>query len=326
MFLKEFSSFFSSCSNRIIKYGNATILQDSLPLKQKLVDNLFRVLRDPQKVQLYATTLQVLRILTRDNQTVDILFSNDRIETILHLAMLVGEDEAFMTENSQSFDAKIVVESQKCLSNLIALSSTIRRTCSNNCCIDGIMLRLRMHPDPNLPYEVCVVFFDKTFKILIFWGSSQVKYFDMLMLFFLTAYCAELRLKIRNDYHGLIYLMEAIDLLLKNNAEYLAENMPYKNKRRSKGSRRGKRNNNNNNAQSSNNGGGNVVEKNKNLEDINETMSDLRLDDTLVAYCLDDWEVNLSIQVIKVLFNLTMNIDSNTMNEVCFFPISMTII
>ncbi|OTF79670.1 synembryn-A-like protein, partial [Euroglyphus maynei] len=126
----------------IIQYGNATILQDSLPLKQKLVDNLFRVLRDPQKVQLYATTLQVLRILTRDNQTVDILFSNDRIETILHLAMLVGEDEAFMTENSQSFDAKIVVESQKCLSNLIALSSTIRRTCSNNCCIDGIMLRL----------------------------------------------------------------------------------------------------------------------------------------------------------------------------------------
>lgn len=138
----------------------------------------------------------------------------------------------------------------------------------------------------------------------------------MLMLFFLTAYCAELRPKIRDDYHGLIYLMEAIDLLLKNNAEYLAENMPYKNKRRSKGSRRGKRNNNNSNAQSSNTGGGNV-ETNKNVDDINETMSDLRLDDTLVAYCLDDWEVNLSIQVIKVLFNLTMNIDSNTMNEVC---------
>ena len=105
----------------------------------------------------------------------------------------------------------------------------------------------------------------------------------MLMLFFLTAYCAELRPKIRDDYHGLIYLMEAIDLLLKNNAEYLAENMPYKNKRRSKGSRRGKRNNNNNNAQSSNTGGGNV-ETNKNVDDINETMSDLRLDDTLVAY------------------------------------------
>ncbi|XP_075586533.1 ric8 guanine nucleotide exchange factor A [Dermatophagoides farinae] len=280
--------------NFFTQYGNTTILHDSLPLKQKLVDNLFRVLRDLQKIQLYATTLQVLRILTRDNSTVDTLFANDRIETLLHLAMLVGEDEAFMTENSQSFDAKIVVEAQKCLSNLIALSPTIRRTCSNNCCIDGIMLRLRMHPDPNLPYEV--------------------KYFDMLMLFFLTAYCAELRPKIRDDYHGLIYLMEAIDLLLKNNAEYLAENMPYKNKRRSKGSRRGKRNNNNSNAQSSNTGGGNV-ETNKNVDDINETMSDLRLDDTLVAYCLDDWEVNLSIQVIKVLFNLTMNIDSNTMNE-----------
>lgn len=147
----------------------------------------------------------------------------------------------------------------------------------------------------------------------------------MLMLFFLTAYCAELRQKIRDEYHGLIYLMEAIDLLLKNNAEYLAENMPYKNKRRSKGSRRGKRNNSNNNAQSSNTGGGGG-ETAKNFDEINETMSDLRLDDTLVAYCLDDWEVNLSIQVIKVLFNLTMNIDSNSMNEVClidFFVLFM---
>lgn len=123
-------------------------------MKQKLIENLYRILRDSKKLQLCPVTLQVLRILTRDNSTVDSLFTTDRIETLLHLAMLVGEDEAFMTENSQAFDAKIVVEAQKCLSNLIALSSTIRRTCSNNSCIDGIMLRLRMHPDPKLPYEV----------------------------------------------------------------------------------------------------------------------------------------------------------------------------
>ncbi|KAF7492738.1 Synembryn-A [Sarcoptes scabiei] len=278
------------------EFGNSTTLQDSLAVKQKLVENLFRIVRDSNRVCLYATTLQVIRILTRDNATVDTLFTNDRIETLLHLAMLVGEEEAFMTENSQSFDSKIVVESQKCLSNLIALSPLIRRTCGNNSCIDGIMLRLRMHPDPKLPYEV--------------------KYFDMLMLFFLTAYCSELRPRIRDDYHGLIYLMEAIDLILKNNAEYLAENMPYKSKRRSKGSRRGRKGNQQpQNSQQPQSQSNESDSQTKITEEVTESMSDLHIDDTLVAYCLDDWEVNLSIQVIKVLFNLTMNIDSNTMNE-----------
>lgn len=284
------------------QFGNSTTLQDSLAVKQKLVENLFRIVRDSNRVCLYATTLQVIRILTRDNATVDTLFTNDRIETLLHLAMLVGEEEAFMTENSQSFDSKIVVESQKCLSNLIALSPLIRRTCGNNSCIDGIMLRLRMHPDPKLPYEV--------------------KYFDMLMLFFLTAYCSELRPRIRDDYHGLIYLMEAIDLILKNNAEYLAENMPYKSKRRSKGSRRGRKGNQQpQNSQQPQSQSNESDSQTKITEEVTESMSDLHIDDTLVAYCLDDWEVNLSIQVIKVLFNLTMNIDSNTMNEVELFDL-----
>lgn len=160
---------------------------------------------------------------------------------------------------------------------------------------------------------------NESINLIIYCNFLKVKYFDMLMLFFLTAYCSELRPKIRDNYHGLIYLMEAIDLILKNNADYLAnqETLPNKNKRRSKGSRRGKKGP----AGQSAPPGSQTPKKNPDdnkLEDINETITDLRLEDTLVAYCLDDWEVNLSIQVIKVLFNLTMNIDSNTMNEVNF--------
>lgn len=234
------------------------------------------MIRDSSKVSLYALALQVIRILTRDAQVADTIFNADRIETLLHLANLVGEEEAFMTENSTSFDAKIVVEAQKCLSNLISISNTVRRICCSNSSVEGIMLRLRMHPDPKLPHEV--------------------KYFDMLMLFLLTALCSELRSKVCVEFHGLIYLMESIDLILKNNAEYLAENMPNKNKRRSKGSRRGRKT---------------LSSSNDNKEDA----SDDKIDESLVAYCLEDWEVNLSIQVLKVLFNLTINIDSSKMKE-----------
>ncbi len=109
------------------------------------------------------------------------------------------------------------------------------------------------------------------------------------MLFLLSALCAEVRPRIRDEYHGLIYLMEAIDLILKNNAENFAVKFPNRNKRRSKGSRRGKK--------------GTTGEKES-------------VDDYLVAYYLDDWEVDLANEVLKVLFNLTVNVDRNNLDEV----------
>ena len=109
------------------------------------------------------------------------------------------------------------------------------------------------------------------------------------MLFLISALCAEVRPRIRDDFHGLIYLMEAIDLILKNNSENLAEKIPNKNKRRSKGSRRGKK----------------------------AASTETEVDDCLVAYYLDDWEVDLANEVLKALFNLTVNIDRNNLDEVC---------
>lgn len=120
---------------------------------QTLIDALFRIIRDPTSSSLYPLALQVLRVFCRV-KTAGEMFSSDRVETLLHLAMLVGEEEAFMTENSQSFDVRVVVEAQKCISNLLSLSPTVRKICCSNSCIEGIMLRLRMHPDPKLPHEV----------------------------------------------------------------------------------------------------------------------------------------------------------------------------
>ncbi len=111
----------------------------------------------------------------------------------------------------------------------------------------------------------------------------------MRMLFLISALCAEVRPRIRDEYHGLIYLMEAIDLILKNNAENFTEKFPNRNKRRSKGSRRGKK---------------------------NTTGEKESTDDYLVAYYLDDWEVDLANEVLKVLFNLTVNVDRNNLDEV----------
>jgi hypothetical protein len=105
-----------------------------------------------------------------------------------------------------------------------------------------------------------------------------------------SALCPETRAQIRDDHHGLIYLMEAIDLILKNNAEAMSKEMPNKNKKRSKGSRRGRRG-----ISSDKDGFG---------------------DDYLVSYFLDDKEVDLSNEVLKVLFNLSVSLDRDNVDEV----------
>ncbi|XP_054152971.1 synembryn-A-like [Oppia nitens] len=249
------------------QYGKLFTIDDTIQHKKQLTECLFRLLRDPEYVELHSHCLEVMRILTRDKQHCGDLFSADRIETMLHLAMLVGEEEAFMTLQNTRFDTRVVVEAQMCLCNLIYNCSTIQKLCANNSCIEGIMLRLRMHPDPQLPQDV--------------------KYYDMRMLFLISALCAEVRPRIRDDYHGLIYLMETIDLILKNNSESQAQ-VPNKNKRRSKGSRRGKKG----------------------------APNDTTEDECLVAYYLDNWEVDFANEVLKSLFNLTINIDKNHLDEI----------
>ncbi|KAI1309411.1 Synembryn-A [Halotydeus destructor] len=244
-----------------IQNGQQFSLEEPVIRKKQLVDCIYKVLRDPERTDQYALCLATLRILTRDKKHLDELFAPDRIETILHLANLVGEEEAYMTDNNQAFDAKIVVEAQKCLCNLIYNNGVIQRMCCSNSCIDGIMLRMRMFKDPQLPMEI--------------------KYFDMRMLFLLTALCADVRPRIRDESHGLIYLMEVIDLILKTSQEQ-GEKTTKKSLRRRKGSKKGDKG---------------KMQEGQHLH-------------------LDDAEADLACEVLKVLFNLTCNLDRNHLNEV----------
>lgn len=45
----------------------------------------------------------------------------------------------------------------------------------------------------------------------------EIYYFDMKLLFLITALNANVRTKVRDDYHGLTYLVETLDLIMKSN-------------------------------------------------------------------------------------------------------------
>lgn len=244
-------------------------MEDNLAKKKQMMEGLFRILRDNDRCDQHLLALSSLRIMTRDSKNLEVLFTADRIETILHLANLVGEEEAYMTDTSKDFDAKLVVEAQKCMCNLIYNNPIIQRLCCHNSTIDGIMLRMKMYKDSSLPLEV--------------------KYFDMRMLFLLTALCTDVRPRVRDEYHGLIYLMEAVDLIVKSTQDPAERNMKKSLRKRSG---RGK--------------------PSKNGKQPVETTSS----DADQNHYLTDEEVNLIIEVLKVLFNLTCNLDRKAADEV----------
>lgn len=253
-------------------------LQDNLNSKKLMIEGLFRVLRDNDRAELHVLSLSCLRIMTRDSKNLDVLFTADRIETMLHLANLVGEEEAYMTNASKDFDSRTVIEAQKCICNLIYNNQVIQRLCCHNSTIDGIMLRMKMYKEPSLPLEV--------------------KYFDMRMLFLLTALCPDVRPKVRDEYHGLIYLMETVDLIVKSTQDPSERNMK-KSLRKRKGSGRS--------SSSSRNG--------RNQPPPPAPEPEKEAAEEPPHYLTDD-EINLIIEVLKVLFNLTCNLDRKSVDEV----------
>lgn len=212
--------------------------------------------------------LQALRILTRDKRDLDRLFTANRVDLLLEYARLQGDHEPQTTAECTEFDARLVVEAQKCLCNLVFNSPAVQRMCVHNSCVNGLMLRLRTYKDPHLP--------------------TEVKYFDMRTLFILTALCPEIRVKVHEEYHGFIYLMEVVDLLLKQTAE--PGQRPTK-----KSQRRKKR----------------TAEADRVKPPISTT------EDSSISKALDDLSVDLCCEVLKVLFNLSFNVDKYSPDDVC---------
>lgn len=67
----------------------------------------------------------------------------------------------------------VIVEALKCLSNMTYNSPKVQTICSTNGTLNGIIRRLRLHPDANIPH--------------------LIKYFDMKLLFLITSFKAEVR-------------------------------------------------------------------------------------------------------------------------------------
>lgn len=139
-------------------------------------------------LDIYPDCLATIRILSRDKTHLNQAITVDHFDTLLNIAN-IGK------HNENISDLTVCVEALKCLCNLVYQSTNCQMMCLKNAAIDGIVRRLRTYKDADVPYDV--------------------QYFDMKLLFLITGLNPDVRTKIRDDHHGLTYLVEILDLIIK---------------------------------------------------------------------------------------------------------------
>lgn len=148
--------------------------------------NLFEILKGPTSIQMEC--LQSIRILSRDKTYLNETINEDQFDCLLEIASI--------GILNQEHPCEIQAEALKILCNLVFQSPRCQELCLKNSAVEGILKRLRIFKDQHVNYDI--------------------KYFDMKLLFLITAFTPNVLTKVRDDYDGLVYLVETLDLMMKN--------------------------------------------------------------------------------------------------------------
>ncbi|CAG5132458.1 unnamed protein product [Candidula unifasciata] len=171
-------------------------------LKRECVELILEWLKKPQIApKTSIACLQAFRILSRDKTNMQALTTKNALDTLIMVAGIQHYTQQDINDVAVTIcdgDQTVMVEAQKCLCNVIFNSIEAQRYCCKSGCVDGVVQRLKTYGDPDVQFDV--------------------KFFDMRILFLLTALpaCIETRPRVRYELHGFTYLMEVLDLTLRD--------------------------------------------------------------------------------------------------------------
>ncbi|XP_017099622.2 synembryn [Drosophila bipectinata] len=166
---------------------------------------IFGILEDQRLSHLHTQCLNTVRILTRDEFSLQTNYIEQEVNVLLKLARIEAsslklpatpdelkqqEKEQADTQQEPSQDqSEVIAEALKCLCNLVYQSSDCRRQCLRQHCLDAILKRVASsmrHP-------------------------STLEYYDMKLLFLLTALEPAARSRLQIDLNGLTYMTKWLD-------------------------------------------------------------------------------------------------------------------
>ncbi|XP_029638977.1 synembryn-A-like [Octopus sinensis] len=167
---------------------------------QEIIAALCQKLGEKRSARCNSECLKTIRIFSRDTVLADVLALDSTLTLLMtHAWFHQTAEESDKITTLKDEDTEVIIEAQKCLCNIIYNSKKAQHICSVNGCIEGVIQRMKTYKDANLKHDI--------------------KYFDMRLLFLLSALVPETRQRIHFELHGFSYLMEIIDLLLHDAEE-----------------------------------------------------------------------------------------------------------
>ncbi|KAM3968093.1 ric8 guanine nucleotide exchange factor A [Aphomia sociella] len=157
---------------------------------------LFQHLQNKPSAPIHAFCLAAIRVLSRDKAELESLLCEKWITVLIERAGLYSfmqlEDESLVPiELAQK---EVTVEALKCLCNLAFNSEMARVLCANSNIAQGLVARLRLYKD--IPFK------------------DDIMLYDMKLLFILTALRHDIKAKIKDELHGMDYLISCLNELI----------------------------------------------------------------------------------------------------------------
>lgn len=162
---------------------------------------IFAILDDATLVSLHTQCLNTVRILTRDEFSLQTHYIEQEVSTLLSLARIDTSTEVETEVTLSNAQAEVIAEALKCLCNLVYQSPDCRRQCLRQHALDGVVKRLGITSASTNFYP------------------STLEYYDMKLLFLLTALESAARTRLQIDLNGLTYMTKWLDDKLAESAQ-----------------------------------------------------------------------------------------------------------
>ncbi|KAG6922540.1 RIC8 guanine nucleotide exchange factor A [Chelydra serpentina] len=158
--------------------------------RKKMAQLLIKFLERELQPSCQVTCLESIRILSRDKSCLDPFTTREGLQTLARHAGIDYSEELIRKVP----DLDVILEALKCLCNIVFSSPRAQELTAEARLVVGLTERIKLYNEKNLPHEV--------------------KFFDLRLLFLLTALRVDIRQQLAQELRGISLMTDTLELML----------------------------------------------------------------------------------------------------------------
>ncbi|XP_067399751.1 synembryn-A [Emydura macquarii macquarii] len=167
-----------------------TFEDDEREERKKMAQLLIKFLERELQPSCQVTCLESIRILSRDKSCLDPFTTREGLQTLAKHAGIDYSEELIR----EVPDLDVILEALKCLCNIVFSSPRAQELTAEARLVVGLTERIKLYNERNLPHEV--------------------KFFDLRLLFLLTALRVDIRQQLAQELRGISLMTDTLELTL----------------------------------------------------------------------------------------------------------------